>query len=88
MPLVMSVVEGCPAKTRRPRWEYQKGRAMRDRQEAIGVWRRDGEDYERSCAQGPVPLVMRSLSEPDACSAKYRAGGGGILESVIDCRVV
>src|ERR1700732_5012562 len=48
------------AKTRRPRREYRQGRAVRERQQGVGVWRRDGGDCERPYAPGPVSLVMRS----------------------------
>jgi hypothetical protein len=45
--------------TKRPRREYQQGRKVRERQQGVGVWRRDGRDCEHPCAPGPVPLVMR-----------------------------
>src|SRR6267143_4611848 len=32
---------------------------MRERQQGVGVWRRDGRDCEHPCAPDPVPLVMR-----------------------------
>ena len=49
---------GCKRDVKTPPPGIPAG-AVRERQQGVGVWRRDSGDCERPCAPGPVPLVMR-----------------------------